>query len=251
MESSPYLIDSHCHLHDPEFFNQEQQAEILKKAAKNRVRKLVCIGTSHQDSLNAKSFVDSQKFQLFWTYGIHPSELQSPKQAVDFSKFKNKPVAIGEVGLDYHYGESDRQAQIKLFEEMIDLAIQSDLPLVFHIREAFDDFFAVLDNFSSNEIRGVVHSFTDNKKNLNKSLSRNFFIGVNGLATYSTLPMPPLDHIMLETDSPFLAPVPYRGQTNDPSHIKDIASWLSQKLQVEEDEIARVTTKNTETLFRI
>lgn len=251
MDSCPYLIDSHCHLHDQEFFDQKQQVELLEKATANHVKKIVCIGTSHQDSLNAKSFVDSQKFQLFWTYGIHPSELQSPKQAVDFSKFKNKPVAIGEVGLDYHYGESDRQAQIKLFEEMIDLAIQSDLPLVFHIREAFDDFFAVLDNFSSNEIRGVVHSFTDNKKNLNKSLSRNFFIGVNGLATYSTLPMPPLDHIMLETDAPFLAPAPYRGQTNDPSHIKDIAYWLSQKLQVEEDEIARVTTKNTEILFRI
>ena len=134
---------------------------------------------------------------------------------------------------------------------MLDLAIRSNLPLIFHVREAFDDFFAVLDNFSGHEIRGVVHSFTDNKKNLKKSLDRGFYIGVNGIATYSTLPMPPLDRIMLETDAPFLAPVPFRGETNDSSHIKDIAKWLAKKLNLSEAEVAKTTSNNTETLFNI
>ena len=134
---------------------------------------------------------------------------------------------------------------------MLDLANRSHLPLIFHVREAFDDFFAILDNFSNQEICGVVHSFTDNKKNLKKSLDRGFYIGVNGIATYSTLPMPPLDRILLETDAPFLAPVPFRGETNDPSHIKDIANWLAEKMNLPQAEIAKITSANTEALFGI
>ena len=104
---------------------------------------------------------------------------------------------------------------------------------------------------SKSPLNGVIHSFTDNKKNLNKSLDRGFYIGINGLATYSTLPTPPLDRILLETDAPFLAPVPHRGQKNHPGYIKDIAKWLATKMQVDEQEIARKTSQNVENLFRI
>ena len=252
MVEQAYLIDSHCHLHDQDFFAPEKQLELLKKAAESQVQKIVCIGTDHQDSLNAAEFViQNPKYQLFWSYGIHPSECESVRPVTDFTKLEKPPIAIGEVGLDYHYGKDAKDAQIKLLEEMLDLAIHSNLPLIFHVREAFDDFFAVLDNFSSHEIHGVVHSFTDNKKNLKKSLDRGFYIGVNGIATYSTLPMPPLDRILLETDAPFLAPVPFRGETNDPSHIKDIANWLAEKLNLSQAEIAKITSANTETLFGI
>ena len=166
-----YLIDSHCHLHDQDFFAPEKQTELLQKAVENQVQKIVCIGTDHQDSLNAAGFVSQNpNYQLFWSYGIHPSECEKARPVVDFSKLEKPPVAIGEVGLDYHYGRDARDAQIKLLEEMLDLANRSHLPLIFHVREAFDDFFAILDNFSNQKIRGVVHSFTDNKKNL-KNLS--------------------------------------------------------------------------------
>lgn len=252
MVEQAYLIDSHCHLHDQDFFAPEKQTELLKKAVENQVQKIVCIGTDHQDSLNAAGFVSQNpNYQLFWSYGIHPSECESIRPATDFTKLEIPPIAIGEVGLDYHYGRDARDAQIKLLEEMLDLANRSHLPLIFHVREAFDDFFAILDNFSNQEIRGVVHSFTDNKKNLKKSLERGFYIGVNGIATYSTLPMPPLDRILLETDAPFLAPIPFRGETNDPSHIKDIANWLAEKLNLSEAEIAKITSANTEALLGI
>lgn len=252
MVEQAYLIDSHCHLHDQDFFAPEKQTELLQKAVENQVQKIVCIGTDHQDSLNAAGFVSQNpNYQLFWSYGIHPSECEKARPVVDFSKLEKTPIAIGEVGLDYHYGRDARDAQIKLLEEMLDLANRSHLPLIFHVREAFDDFFAILDNFSNQEIRGVVHSFTDNKKNLKKSLDRGFYIGVNGIATYSTLPMPPLDRILLETDAPFLAPVPFRGETNDPSHIKDIANWLAEKLNLSEAEIAKITSANTEALLGI
>lgn len=250
MSHPAYLIDSHCHLHDLDFYTPEAQAKALAACAEKQVEKLICIGTDHEDSFKAAEFAAQNPTKLFWSYGIHPNEFDKPRKDVQF-EYNNRPVAIGEVGLDYHYGENDKLDQARLLEEMLDLAIREDLPLIFHVREAFDDFFAILDNFSSAKIRGVVHSFSDNKKNLRKSLERDFYIGVNGLATYSTLPMPPIERILLETDAPFLAPVPLRGQTNQPVNVHYVAKWLSEKLGLDFDEVARITTANSETLFNL
>ena len=133
---------------------------------------------------------------------------------------------------------------------MLQLAKDNNLPVSFHVREAFDDFFAVAQNFP--KTRGVVHSFTDSKKTLKKILeTTDFYVGVNGLATYSTLPMPPLEKIILETDAPFLTPTPNRGKINEPAYIKDIAHCLSTKLGVSSDEVAEKTTENVRNLFNI
>ena len=250
MSHPAYLIDSHCHLHDLDFYTPEAQIKVLAACAEKQVEKLICIGTDHEDSFNAAEFAAQNPTKLFWSYGIHPNEFDKPRKDVQF-EHNNRPVAIGEVGLDYHYGENDKLNQARLLEEMLDLAIRENLPLIFHVREAFDDFFAILDNFSSAKIRGVVHSFSDNKKNLKKSLERDFYIGVNGLATYSTLPMPPIERILLETDAPFLAPVPLRGQTNQPVNVHYVAKWLSEKLGSDFNEVARITTENSETLFNL
>ena len=250
MSQPAYLIDSHCHLHDLDFYTPEEQAKALAACAEKQVEKLICIGTDHEDSFKAAEFAAHNPTKLFWSYGIHPNEFDKPRKDVQF-EHNNRPVAIGEVGLDYHYGENDKLDQARLLEEMLDLAIREDLPLIFHVREAFDDFFAILDNFSTAKIRGVVHSFSDNKKNLKKSLERDFYIGVNGLATYSTLPMPPIERILLETDAPFLAPVPLRGQTNQPVNVHYVAKWLAEKLGLDFEEIARITTENSETLFNL
>ena len=164
--------------------------------------------------------------------------------------FSSRLIAIGEVGLDYHYDGYDRTAQIKLFEEMLQLATDNNLPVSFHVREAFDDFFPVAANFP--KIRGVVHSFSDNKKNLKRILTEtDFYVGVNGMATYSTLPTPPLERILLETDAPFLTPKPFRGIINEPAYRPEIAKWLSGKLGVDYQTIERETTKNAEQLFHI
>lgn len=250
MSQPAYLIDSHCHLHDLDFYTPEVQAKALAACAEKQVDKLICIGTDHEDSFKAAEFAAQNPTKLFWSYGIHPNEFDKPRKDVQF-EHQNRPVAIGEVGLDYHYGENDKLNQARLLEEMLDLAIRENLPLIFHVREAFDDFFAILDNFSTVKIRGVVHSFSDNKKNLKKSLERDFYIGVNGLATYSTLPMPPIERILLETDAPFLAPVPLRGQTNQPVNVHYVAKWLSEKLGLDFDDVARITTENSETLFNL
>lgn len=288
------LIDSHCHLHDREFFSEKQAEEILNRAHKNDVQKIICIGTSHADSLAARDFATTHD-NVYWTYGVHPGEAGRLDETCFFESIKrfefstpifltdrtgssrrdgsarvpayevlenssptNKkigsskpnPVAIGEVGLDYHYDGFNREAQIKLFEQMLQLATDNNLPVSFHIREAFDDFFPVVANFP--KITGVVHSFSDNKKNLKRILNETpFYIGVNGMATYSTLPTPPLERILLETDAPFLAPIPHRGATNEPSFIPDIARWLSIKLDTDFETVAKITTENSEKLFAI
>lgn len=239
------LIDSHCHLHDKEFFGSEEAEEALKKARFNQVEKIICIGTDHLDSLAAKDFAASHT-NVYWTYGVHPSEWRKEWQ---FDK-SEKPIAIGEIGLDYHYGKKDRKEQIKLFNEMLQLAKENNLPVSFHIREAFDDFFGVIANFPG--LQGVVHSFSDNKKSLKKILeTTNYYIGINGMATYSTLPTPPIEKILLETDAPFLTPAPHRSGKNEPKNIPLIAKWLSEKLEISEEEVAKITTENTTALFHL
>ncbi len=268
--SNNYLIDTHCHLHDPEFFTAEQAEGMLERAHEKGVLKVICIGTSHEDSLKARDFAASHD-GAYWTYGIHPEyasetifsrpapsrpslrgsgALKLPAHRNGLKKIVlEAPIAIGEVGLDYHYEGYDRNAQIKLFEQMLQLASDNDLPVSFHVREAFEDFFPVVSNFP--KIRGVVHSFSDNKKNLRRILNEtDFYVGVNGMATYSTLPTPPLNRTLLETDAPFLTPVPFRGIINESGYVREIAEWLSGKLAISFDEVAQETTRNAEKLFR-
>ena len=289
------LIDSHCHLHDPQFFTAQEAEECIERAHEAGVQKIVCIGTDHQDSLAAAEFAANHG-DVYWTYGIHPENAgraiaepifsdaglensgmsyagqpgEPPASQANLSvssgiyipEFSNhfmhprktgsaaRPVAIGEVGLDYHYEGHDREAQIRLFEQMLQLATDNDLPVSFHVREAFADFFPVVENFP--KVRGVVHSFTDSKKVLRRILNETeFYIGVNGLATYTTLATPPLERILLETDAPFLAPVPHRGSANEPAYIADIAKWLAGKLNISVAEIAKITTNNTTRLFKL
>ncbi len=246
------LIDSHCHLHDNEFFTEKQALDALEKAHQNNVKKIICIGTDPSDSLAAQDFAKRHE-NVFWTFGIHPEYADKFKES-DLEKIdlnsNTKPCGIGEIGLDYHYSPETKDLQIKMLEQLLDFASKNDLPISFHVREAFDDFFGIINNFP--KIRAVVHSFSDSKKNLKKILDNtDFYVGVNGLATYSTLPTPPLDRIILETDAPFLAPIPHRGETNEPAYIKNIAEWLSAKLETNFSEIERITTENVEKLFNI
>jgi TatD DNase family protein len=225
---------------------------MLKRAQESKIEKIICIGTHPEDSMKALDFANQHE-NVYWTFGIHP---EYATKHYDYNELNSliqnqkKLVAIGEVGLDYHYELETREQQIKLFEMMCELATKNNLPLSFHVREAFDDFFAVINNFST--IHGVVHSFSDSKKNLKKILEQtDFYVGVNGMATYSTLPTPPLDRILLETDAPFLAPVPHRGETNEPAYIKNIAEWLSAKLNTNFHTVEEITTENVEKLFNI
>ncbi|MBQ3325745.1 TatD family hydrolase [Candidatus Saccharibacteria bacterium] len=299
------LIDSHCHIHDQDTyrfaFSRAQIShkmlakypdmpheladftpdKLIERAHDNDVMKMICIGTSHQDSLLARDFATEHVNNgVYWSYGIHPDEADSEITASGSCRHgfphcsslttlrgngeplhgatprSEIPVAIGEVGLDYHgksiaeNGADFREQQIQLFEQMLQLARDNDLPLIFHVREAYDDFFAVLKNFPG--VRGVVHSFSDSEKNLRESLDRGFYIGVNGMATFAPeLPLPPLERMLLETDAPFLTPAPFRGTINEPAYIKNICAYISKVKGESEQTVAKITTKNAEKLFNI
>lgn len=269
------FTDTHCHLHDREFYTSAEQEEMLERARKKGVLRIICIGTNVADSLAAREFARDHR-GVFWTFGVHPGEARDKETArimadearkalggiYGFEAKKTElpvetgenlpepPVAIGEVGLDYHYEGYDREAQIKLFEEMLQLAVEYKLPVSFHVREAFEDFFAVVRNFPG--LSGVVHSFSDNKKNLRRILEETeFFVGVNGMATYSTLPLPPLSRIVLETDAPFLTPEPVRGEKNEPANVRYVAEWLAKKLGEREVRVNVETMENAGRLFGI
>lgn len=259
-----YLIDSHCHIHDQETYEfalaraqkktslEYTPEALLVRAHENDIKKLICIGTNHEDSMKACDFA-GQHEDVFWTYGIHPDEATSfDKDACVSTQqgLTSKLRAIGEIGLDYRNGTGTKEAQIRLFEQMLQLAKDSKLPCVFHIRDAFDDFFAVIRNFPELK-NAVVHSFSDSPENLEKSLNEGFYIGVNGLATFADIPLPPLERILLETDSPFLAPVPHRGEVDEPAFVKNIANFLAIHYQTTFDDVAKITTENAERLFGI
>lgn len=290
-----YLIDTHCHLHDQEWFSPAQAAECLENAHAAGVEQIVVIGTDPVDSVNAQKFAVEHE-NVYWTYGIHPEysnhhDVSKILRLVDWASWQKDsllceggaeaaaehaaresredgrerrdpskdgepfraayPVAIGEIGLDYHYEGYDRNAQIRLFEQMLQLAVDLNLPVSLHLREAFADAWAVLANFPT--VRGVVHSFTGSKKELRIALERGFYIGVNGLVTYTTPPIPPLERILLETDAPFLTPKPYRDtiKTNQPSYVKAVAACLAEKMGVAESTISEQTTQNARSIFRI
>ena len=286
----PYLVDSHCHLHDPEFFSPEQQTDFLKEASDNNVRQIICIGTSEKDSETAHAFAESHN-NVFWTFGIHPEEATSSGMTENFRRrtagYGRGPasatpataggrdlrpaegsvvrklrsgastlVAIGEVGLDYHFDGYNKQAQWSLLERMLSLAIDLDLPCSFHVRDALPDFFSILNNFP-NLKPSVLHSFTDSKENLERALSLGLTIGLNGIATFANLPCyraiskELLPHLVLETDAPFLTPVPKRGIINRPGNIKHIAAWLSERTGESEATIAEITTNNVKRIFNL
>ncbi|MBR3164302.1 TatD family hydrolase [Candidatus Saccharibacteria bacterium] len=250
-----YLIDTHCHLHDLDF--PIPPAEALEAAAKNQVQKMIFVGTSPADSLRAKSLANQHQ-NTFWSYGYHPNEFRGLlsdfeadlKRAKDAGVFDDKNlVAIGEIGLDYHYAGFDRAAQIALLERTLQLAQDLKLPVSFHVRDAFVDFWPIFDNYHLKP--SVLHSFSDSKANLAEALNRNLYIGTNGLSTFADLPHPSLDRIILETDAPYLAPKPHRGKPNQPAYIKNIADWAAAYYSTDLESVAKTTTATAETIFAL
>ncbi len=254
---SQTIIDSHCHIHDSEFF-QDRGAELLQKANQNGVAKVIVIGTDERSTFEAIDFANKHQ-NVFCAVGSHPHE---SKHGVDYLKkvdfADSKIVAIGEIGLDYYYNHSEPEVQKQILIEQIKIALAHDLPIVFHVREAFDDLWPILDQFEGQNLRGVIHSFTDNQENLEEALRRGFYVGVNGIATFTkdeaqlaVFKQIPLNRLLLETDAPFLTPKPYRGKENQPAYVKQVAEFLAELYQVDYDQLAKQTTKNCQDLFGV
>jgi TatD DNase family protein len=268
------LVDTHCHIQsagaaEGERATRELWAKagdktadnLIERAAGAGVTRLVCVGCDLADSRLAVDFV-ADKERCWASVGIHPHEAQhyagDKIKQTDFEKLTDKPkvVAIGECGLDYYYEHSSKENQIEILKFQIELALKHELPLIFHVREAFDDFWPVFDAYRG--VRGVLHSFTDSAENMRKALQAGLYIGVNGIATFAkdeTLLAAyrdvPLQKLLLETDAPFLTPSPYRGSINEPMQVGTISEFLAGLRGEDRAELARVTTENARRLFGI
>lgn len=248
------LIDTHCHIHDKGCF-EESPLEALKHAHENGVDKCIVIGTDPIDSQNARDFA-AQFNEVWWTFGYHPNEYDGNKAKLeqDLSAAKSlftdgKIVAIGEIGLDYHFDGYNRDFQHYLLENMLQIAQDYKLPVSFHVRDAFEDFWPIFENFHL--VPSVMHSFSDNDENLAKTLAHNLYTGVNGLSTFAKIPHAPLERIIFETDAPYLTPKPFRGTINKPGYIRNIAEWAAEYYQQDFETISRITTENAEKIFKI
>lgn len=250
------IIDSHCHLHDSEFYSDEQRAEIHQRNIEDGVG-VICVATDEKSAHEAVNFAQNKE-NVWAAIGVHPHEAKHGWSGIEeILKTKNTDiVAVGEIGLDYFYNHSSRDEQIKAFEAQMQLAMDYDLPVSFHVRDGFDDFWPIYDNFP--KIRGVLHSFTDTQENLEKGFERGLFVGINGISTFTKdrdqqvlYENVPMEKMLIETDAPFLTPLPLRGKMNEPGYVRFVAEFWAKKRNVDLDDFISITVKNTRQLFGI
>jgi TatD DNase family protein len=248
------FVDTHCHIHESDY--PLDVNETIARANEAGVAQLICVGTSELSSKQAIAFAEKHAGR-YASIGVHPHDTKDGYEAIaGLAGTSEKIVAVGEIGLDYFYTNSPRAVQIKALEDQIDIALRHDLPIIFHVRDAFDDFWPIFDAHPG--IRGVLHSFTDTKEQLDKAIERGLYIGVNGISTFTKDPVQqamfdaiPLEHLLIETDAPFLTPNPFRGKVNEPAFVRTIAEYHAERRDVPVDDIAKATTANARALFAL
>ena len=251
------MIDSHCHLdHEPLFQDLEN---VIKRSKEIGLEKILTICTTLDSFTNILKIIEKDPM-IYGTFGIHPHEAKDnivdTDQIINHVKQSNKIIGIGETGLDFFYNHSDRDQQIKSFEEHIQASIKINMPLIIHSRDAEDETYQILKNHEKDNLKILMHCFTGSKKFANKLLELNSYFSASGIITFKnsidlqeTFKTIPLDNLLIETDSPFLAPVPNRGKKNEPSFIKYTAEKLAEIKNISFAEISSKTTNNFNKLF--
>ena len=251
------MIDSHCHLdHEPLLSDLDN---VLKRSKNIGIQKLLTISTSIDSFLRVKEIVNKDDI-IYGTVGIHPHETN--KDIVDTNfivknlEENEKIIGIGETGLDFYYNNSDKIKQIKSFRIHIEASLISNVPLIIHSRDAEEETFDILNEYKNQKLKILMHCFTGSQKFAEKLLNFNSFFSASGIITFKnskdlqkTFNFLPLDRILIETDSPFLAPVPNRGKKNEPSFIDFTATKLAEIKNLEKSEIVKVTSENFNNLF--
>jgi TatD DNase family protein len=250
------LVDTHCHIHEANY--TLDIGDVMQRAHHQGIAKMICVGTSEESSREAVAFA-AQHDHVSAALGVHPHDTKDGYDGLAkiLASDPTNVVAIGEIGLDYFYTHSPREVQIKALQQQIELALAHDLPVIFHVREAFDDFWPIFDNYEG-KIRGVLHSFTDSQANMEAAIERGLYIGVNGISTFTKdeaqkemFASIPLDRLLLETDAPFLTPVPFRGKVNEPAFVRQVAEHHAKIRGLSLDELATATTANAHALFAL
>ena len=251
------FIDTHCHLDKLE----SNPEETVEEAKQKGVKTMVTISVD-EESFDFVSKAVKQFKNVYGTVGIHPHDASefSPKLGKSIRKMareQDKLIAIGETGLDYHYMNSSRENQQFALRKQLQIAVELNLPVVLHSREAEADTITILKEIPVPAL-GVAHSFTSSLKMARTLLDMGWFLGINGIVTFKNaedlrevVRWIPLDRLLLETDSPFLAPVPFRGKPNKPAHIPVIASFIAELRKIPIEHLAEKTSENAHRLFSI
>ncbi|MDR2123132.1 MAG: TatD family hydrolase [Flavobacteriaceae bacterium] len=254
------LIDSHTHLYLESF--DEDRDEVIRRAMDAGVERfyLPSIDSSHYSGM--VELKNRYPETMFLMAGLHPCDVKPDTYEKELAFVEKKLTeesfaAIGEIGLDLYWDTSTLEIQQQAFRKQIQWAKEYKLPIVIHVREAFEEVLKILREERSPEIQGIFHCFTGTLEQGKEAIELGFSLGIGGVVTFKNgkidqfLKEIPLQHIVLETDSPYLAPVPYRGKRNEPAYIKQVAEKLSDIYEILPEEIGRITTENALKIFKI
>ena len=253
------IIDTHTHLYLNQF--KDDIDKVIQRSIDKGINKFIfpAIDSTHFDDMH--DLKNKYPGSVYLMSGLHPTNVkENYKEELEFvvnSLKSHSYVAIGEIGIDLYWDKTYLKQQQDAFEFQIRLAIKNDLPIVIHCREAFDEIFEILDKENCSKLRGVFHCFTGTLEQANRAIKLGFKLGIGGVVTFKNggidkfLSQIDLKHIVLETDSPYLAPVPFRGKRNESSYITYVIDKLSEIYGLPIKEIASVTTKNAEKVFAL
>jgi TatD DNase family protein len=252
------LVDSHCHLNFPEFKEDIEGVITRARAAGVRVMQTIC---TEVEEFEEVSGIAAQHEGIYCSVGVHPNESeQKSKAELDFllsNAAHPKVIGIGETGLDYHYAYSSRPVQQESFRVHIEAARKTKLPIIVHTREADEDTVNILaEEMKKGVFTGVIHCFTSTQYLADKALEMGFYISISGIVTFKTaqsirdtVKTVPLDRLLVETDAPFLAPIPFRGKRNEPAYTVHTNRVVAELKGISEEECAKATTDNFFRLF--
>lgn len=251
------MIDTHSHMYSSEYVDID---EAISRCKENNINKILLVGFSHDT--NEKAFSDSQKYEIFYpTAGMHPDEADPTykEKFNDLVNFVNnhKVYAIGECGLDYHWDITYKKEQKELLKMQCELAIKLDLPIIIHMRDATKDTYDILKEYKG-KLRGVMHCYSGSLEMAYEFIKLGFYISLGGPVTFKNSKEPkevainiPLDRLLVETDSPYLAPTPFRGKRNESSYVKYTLEEIARLRNMDISLLDRITEENTMKLFNL
>ena len=255
------IVDSHCHLDYSSLYNQLD--DVIKRAEYNQVKYLLTICTTLKSFETIKLITDKYE-NIYGTFGIHPHETKKFVHVdktfiLNSKKDNNKIIGIGETGLDFYYNFSEKNIQRKSFIEHINAALELNIPIIVHTREAENDTYEILKSENKNSnLKILIHCFTGSKEFVKKLLDINCYVSVSGIITFNsstelaeTVSFIPIEKLLVETDSPYLSPMPFRGKPNEPSYITHTIDKLSLIKKMSKKKIISNTTNNFKKLFDI
>jgi TatD DNase family protein len=260
-QSSLGLIDSHAHIQGKEY--ADETAAVIQRAGEAGVEQIIVVGGAGDMTSNTAAIALAESCAgLYATVGMHPHDAKDvgEEELQELKKLAAHPkvIAVGETGLDYYYNHSPREVQRRVFAQFICLAEETGLPLVVHERDAASEAVELLRSEGGGKIRGVIHCFTGDYDAACAYLDLGFYLSFTGIITFKNaeplrevVGRVPLDNMFVETDSPYLTPVPHRGKRNEPAYVRFVAATIASIKGLNIEEVARVTTNNVRALFRI